>query len=61
MNDNGVEFDIEDYIVGVCYFYVDSDGKMIGMLFNLLILILYYNMVVLEVVGVDVLVIWEEF
>ena len=28
--DNGVDFDIEDYVSGVRYFYADSDGKMIG-------------------------------
>lgn len=34
LTDNGVNFDINDYISGVRYFYADSDGKMIGMPFN---------------------------
>lgn len=57
----GVVFNVEDYIEGVCNFYVDSDGKMIGMLFNLFMLIFYYNVDVFEKVGVEVLKIWEEF
>ena len=34
LTDNGVDFDITDYISGVRYFYADSDDKMIGMPFN---------------------------
>ena len=41
--DNGVDFDINDYITGVRYFYADSDDKMIGMPFNSSPPIMYYN------------------
>jgi sn-glycerol 3-phosphate transport system substrate-binding protein len=61
LNDNGVEFDIEDYIAGVRYFYADSDGKMIGMPFNSSTPILYYNMAALEAAGVEAPATWEEF
>ncbi|WP_171123336.1 MULTISPECIES: extracellular solute-binding protein [unclassified Ruegeria] len=59
--DNGVEFDINDYIAGVRYFYADSDGKMIGMPFNSSTPILYYNMDALEAAGVTPPKTWEEF
>ncbi len=59
--DNGVEFDINDYIAGVRYFYADSDGKMIGMPFNSSTPILYYNVDALEAAGVTPPKTWEEF
>ncbi|MBO9446822.1 extracellular solute-binding protein [Ruegeria sp. R14_0] len=58
---NGVEFDINDYIAGVRYFYADSDGKMIGMPFNSSTPILYYNVDALEAAGVTPPKTWEEF
>ncbi|MFY2824258.1 extracellular solute-binding protein [Ruegeria sp. MALMAid1280] len=59
--DNGVNFDINDYIAGVRYFYADSDGKMIGMPFNSSTPILYYNVDALEAAGVTPPKTWEEF
>ena len=59
--DNGVDFDINDYIAGVRYFYADSDGKMIGMPFNSSTPILYYNMDALAKAGVEPPKTWEEF
>ena len=59
--DNGVDFDINDYIAGVRYFYADSDGKMIGMPFNSSTPILYYNVDALEAAGVTPPKTWEEF
>ncbi|CAD0187090.1 sn-glycerol-3-phosphate-binding periplasmic protein UgpB precursor [Ruegeria sp. THAF57] len=59
--DNGVDFDINDYIAGVRYFYADSDDKMIGMPFNSSTPILYYNMDALEAAGVTPPKTWEEF
>ena len=59
--DNGVAFDIEDYISGVRYFYADSDGKMIGMPFNSSSPIMYYNANALEAAGVTPPKTWEEF
>ncbi|WP_424832089.1 extracellular solute-binding protein [Ruegeria sp.] len=58
---NGVEFDIEDYISGVRYFFADSDGKMIGMPFNSSSPIMYYNVQALEKAGVTPPKTWEEF
>ncbi|MCG7519994.1 extracellular solute-binding protein [Ruegeria sp. Ofav3-42] len=58
---NGVDFDINDYIAGVRYFYADSDGKMIGMPFNSSTPILYYNVDALEKAGVTPPKTWEEF
>ena len=59
--DNGVDFDINDYIAGVRYFYADSDGKMIGMPFNSSTPIMYYNMEALEKANVTPPKTWEEF
>ncbi|AUQ67829.1 extracellular solute-binding protein [Phaeobacter inhibens] len=59
--DNGVDFDINDYIAGVRYFYADSDGKMIGMPFNSSTPIMYYNIQALEKAGVTAPKTWEEF
>ena len=58
---NGVDFDINDYIAGVRYFYADSDGKMIGMPFNSSTPIMYYNVDALEAAGVTPPKTWEEF
>ncbi len=58
---NGVDFDIEDYISGVRYFYADADGKLIGMPFNSSSPIMYYNVQALEAAGVTPPVTWEEF
>ncbi|WP_386679731.1 extracellular solute-binding protein [Loktanella sp. R86503] len=59
--DNGVDFDIEDYISGVRYFYADSDDKMIGMPFNSSSPIMYYNVQALEAAGVTPPKTYEEF
>lgn len=59
--DNGVPFDINDYIAGVRYFYADSAGKMIGMPFNSSTPILYYNIDALNKAGVTPPKTWEEF
>nr|WP_170589188.1 extracellular solute-binding protein [Ruegeria arenilitoris] len=61
LEQNGVAFDIEDYISGVRYFYADSDGKMIGMPFNSSSPIMYYNVDALEKAGVTPPKTWEEF
>ncbi|MCG7494803.1 extracellular solute-binding protein [Thalassobius sp. Cn5-15] len=59
--DNGVAFDINDYIAGVRYFYADTEGKMIGMPFNSSTPIIYYNVDALEKAGVSAPKTWEEF
>lgn len=59
--DNGVEFNIEDYISGVRYFFADSDGKMIGMPFNSSSPIMYYNVDAFAKAGVEAPKTWEEF
>jgi sn-glycerol 3-phosphate transport system substrate-binding protein len=59
--ENGVDFDINDYIAGVRYFYADSDGKMIGMPFNSSTPIMYFNVQALEKAGVSAPKTWEEF
>ena len=61
LSDNGIDFNIEDYIAGVRYFYADSDGKMIGMPFNSSTPIMYYNMDALAAAGVKPPKTWEEF
>lgn len=58
---NGVEFNIEDYISGVRYFYADDAGNMVGMPFNSSTPILYYNVAALEKAGVTAPKTWEEF
>lgn len=57
----GVDFNIQDYIEGVRYFYADAAGKMIGMPFNSSTPILYYNVEALEKAGVEAPKTWEEF
>ncbi|WP_339763054.1 extracellular solute-binding protein [uncultured Hoeflea sp.] len=59
--DNGIDFDINDYIAGVRYFYADANGKMIGMPFNSSTPIMYYNTEALEKAGVSAPKTWEEF
>lgn len=58
---NGGNFDINDYISGVRYFYADEDGKMIGMPFNSSTPLLYYNKEALAKAGVDAPKTWEDF
>ena len=58
---NGVDFDINDYISGVRYFYADADDQMIGMPFNSSSPIMYYNVDALEAAGVTPPKTWEEF
>ncbi|QKV19221.1 extracellular solute-binding protein [Oricola thermophila] len=58
---NGVNFDIEDYIPGVRYFYADADGKMIGMPFNSSSPVMYYNADAFKKAGVQVPETYEEF
>lgn len=53
LENNGVAFDIEDYVAGVRYFYADTEGKMIGMPFNSSSPVLYYNMDALTAAGFD--------
>lgn len=57
----GIEFNGDDYISGVRYFFADSDGKMIGMPFNSSTPILYYNIEALEKAGIEPPKTWEEF
>jgi len=61
LTDAGVDFNIEDYIAGVRYFYADTDGTMIGMPFNSSTPIMYYNVDALDAAGVTPPVTWEEF
>jgi len=61
LESNGVEFNIEDYISGVRYFFADADGKMIGMPFNSSSPVMYYNVQALEAAGVTPPKTWEEF
>lgn len=61
LTENGVDFNIEDYISGVRYFYADDSGKMVGMPFNSSTPILYYNVEALEKAGVTPPKTWEEF
>jgi sn-glycerol 3-phosphate transport system substrate-binding protein len=61
LEENGVDFNIEDYISGVRYFYADAAGKMIGMPFNSSSPVMYYNVQALEKAGVTPPVTWEEF
>jgi sn-glycerol 3-phosphate transport system substrate-binding protein len=57
----GHEFNREDFIEGVRYFYADSDGKFIGMPFNSSAPIMYINTEALEKAGVEAPRTWEEF
>ncbi|MDB4224501.1 extracellular solute-binding protein [Granulosicoccus sp.] len=56
------DFDIEDYIPGVRYFYADSDDKMIGLPFNASTPLLYYNKDAFAAAGLEgPPKTWEEF
>ncbi len=56
------DFNIEDYIPGVRYFYADSAGKMIGLPFNSSTPLLYYNKDAFAKAGIDAPPkTWEEF
>ena len=57
----GIQFDANEYISGVRYFYADSAGKMVGMPFNSSTPILYYNVEALAKAGVEPPKTWEEF
>lgn len=59
--ENGYDFDIDNYIAGVRYFYADADGTMIGMPFNSSTPIMYYNADALAEAGVEPPATWEEF
>lgn len=61
MAENGIAFDIEDYISGVRGFYAAADGTMIGMPFNSSAPIMYYNEDALTAAGVTPPATWEEF
>ncbi len=61
LTENGVDFDINNYISGVRYFYADSEGKMIGMPFNSSSPIMYFNVDALKKAGVEAPKTWEEF
>ncbi len=61
LTQNGVTFDINNYISGVRYFYADAKGKMIGMPFNSSSPIMYYNVDALKKAGVTPPKTWEEF
>ncbi|MBX2839269.1 MAG: extracellular solute-binding protein [Gammaproteobacteria bacterium] len=56
------DFNIEDYIPGVRYFYADSEGNMIGLPFNSSTPLLYYNKDAFAKAGLDAPPkTWEEF
>jgi sn-glycerol 3-phosphate transport system substrate-binding protein len=61
MSNAGYDFDINDYINGVRYFYADDGGKMVGMPFNSSTPVLYYNKDALAKAGVQPPKTWEEF
>lgn len=61
MSNAGYEFDINDYISGVRYFYADDNGKMVGMPFNSSTPVLYYNKEAFEKAGAQPPKTWEEF
>nr|WP_321511552.1 extracellular solute-binding protein [uncultured Celeribacter sp.] len=61
LSDNGYDFDIENYISGVRYFYADNDGKMIGMPFNSSSPVMYFNEQAMEAAGVEAPATYEEF
>ena len=61
IKDAGFEFNREDFIEGVRYFYADSDGKFVGMPFNSSAPIMYVNTDALKKAGVEAPKTWEEF
>ena len=61
INNAGYDFNREDFIEGVRYFYADSDGKFVGMPFNSSAPIMYINTEAFEKAGVEPPKTWEEF
>ncbi len=61
MEKAGYDFDINDYISGVRYFYADANDTMVGMPFNASTPVLYYNKALLAEAGVEPPATWEEF
>ncbi|TYC49386.1 extracellular solute-binding protein [Rhodobacterales bacterium] len=61
IKDAGHDFNREDFIEGVRYFYADSDGKFIGMPFNSSAPIMYINDEAIKKAGVEAPKTWEEF
>ncbi len=57
----GYDFDRDDFIEGVRYFYADSEGKFVGMPFNSSAPIMYVNTDALKKAGVEAPKTWEEF
>ncbi|QDL92883.1 extracellular solute-binding protein [Paroceanicella profunda] len=58
----GYDFNREDFIQGVRYFYADSDGKFVGMPFNSSAPIMYVNTEALQKAGIaGAPKTWEEF
>lgn len=61
IKDAGFEFNRDDFIEGVRYFYADSTGKFVGMPFNSSAPIMYVNTDALKNAGVEAPKTWEEF
>jgi sn-glycerol 3-phosphate transport system substrate-binding protein len=61
MTKAGYQFDNNDYISGVRYFYADDKNKMVGLPFNSSTPVLYYNKKALADAGVNPPKTWEEF
>jgi len=61
IKDAGFEFNRDDFIEGVRYFYADSEGKFVGMPFNSSAPIMYVNTDALKKAGVEAPKTWEEF
>ncbi|MHA7969451.1 extracellular solute-binding protein [Rhizobium sp. CAU 1783] len=61
IKDAGFEFNRDDFIEGVRYFYADSTGKFVGMPFNSSAPIMYVNTDALKKAGVEAPKTWEEF
>ncbi|MCO6176794.1 extracellular solute-binding protein [Ciceribacter sp. RN22] len=57
----GYDFNRDDFIEGVRYFYADSTGKFVGMPFNSSAPIMYVNTDALTKAGVEAPKTWEEF
>lgn len=57
----GYDFNRDDFIEGVRYFYADSEGKFVGMPFNSSAPIMYVNTDALKKAGVEAPKTWEEF
>ena len=61
IKDAGFDFNRDDFIEGVRYFYADSEGKFVGMPFNSSAPIMYVNTDALKKAGVEAPKTWEEF